>query len=195
MKKVCLLLPNGFEAVEASVFTDVIGWNYTDGDGSTQLVTVGTKEELKCTWNFRVKPEMHINDLNVDDFDALAIPGGYEEAGFFEDAFQDKVLEVIRAFDRQSKPIATICVAAIVLGKSGVLKNRNATTYNFGGHRQKQLAEYDVNVIPDQAIVIDKNIITSYNPATAFDVAFQLLEILTSKEQTHTVKQMMGFIE
>lgn len=49
MKKVCLLLPNGFEAVEASVFTDVIGWNKEEGDGSTDLVTVGTRKELKCT--------------------------------------------------------------------------------------------------------------------------------------------------
>lgn len=40
MKKVLLLLANGFEAVEASVFTDVIGWNKLDGDGTTDLVTL-----------------------------------------------------------------------------------------------------------------------------------------------------------
>lgn len=52
MKKVLLLLANGFEAVEASVFTDVIGWNKLDGDGTTDLITVGIREQLKCTFNF-----------------------------------------------------------------------------------------------------------------------------------------------
>ncbi len=49
MKKVLLLLANGFEAVEASVFTDVIGWNKLEGDGTTELITVGIREKLKCT--------------------------------------------------------------------------------------------------------------------------------------------------
>lgn len=194
MKKVCLLLANGFEAVEASVFTDVIGWNKFEGDGSTELVTVGTRETLKCTWNFTVTPEMHIKDINVDDYDALAIPGGFEEAAFYEDSFQPDFLDVIREFDRQGKIIASICVAALPIGKSGILNKKKATTYNLSnGKRQNQLAEFGVNVIPDQPIVIDENIITSYNPSTAFDVAFTLLELLTSKKNTDNVKRLMGF--
>ncbi|GIN93668.1 hypothetical protein J22TS1_47190 [Siminovitchia terrae] len=45
----------------------------------------------------------------------------------------------------------------------------------------------------NQPIVIDKNIITSYNPSTAFDVAFKLLEQLTSEENCKYVKKIMGF--
>ena len=86
MKEVLLLLANGFEAVEASVFTDVIGWNKLEGDGTTDLVTVGMRKNLKCTFNFTVIPELLISDVNANDFDALAIPGGFEEAGFYEDA-------------------------------------------------------------------------------------------------------------
>ncbi|TQR34869.1 DJ-1/PfpI family protein [Brevibacillus brevis] len=195
MKKVCLLLPNGFEAVEASVFTDVIGWNKEEGDGTTELVTVGTRKELKCTWNFTVIPEMVIDDANVNDFDALALPGGFEHAGFYEDAYREDVLAFIREFEKQGKVIASICVGALPLGKSGILKGRNATTYNLNNQlRQKQLAAMGAHVIPDQSIVIDNNIITSYNPSTAFDVAFTLLESLTSRENTDNVKRLMGFL-
>lgn len=196
MKRVCLLLINGFEAVEASVFTDVIGWNNLEGNKSTELVTVGTREKLSCTWNFTIIPEMHIKDLCVDDFDALAIPGGFETAGFYNDAFRDDVLDIIKKFDKQGKIIASICVGALVIAKSGVLKDRNATTYNLNNKkRQKQLTEFGVNVIPDMPIVIDRNIITSYNPSTAFDVAFKLLELLTSKENCLNIKRLMGFIK
>lgn len=194
MKKVLLLLANGFEAVEASVFTDVIGWNKLEGDGTTDLITIGIREKLKCTFNFTVIPEIHINEVNIDEFDALAIPGGFEEAGFYEDAFSEDFLNLIREFDRAGKIIASICVGALPIGKSGVLVGRNATTYNLGnGKRQKQLSEFGVNVLGDEPIVVDNNIITSYNPSTAFDVAFNLLEILTSKENCNNVKKLMGF--
>lgn len=194
MKKICLLLPNGFEAVEASVFTDVFGWNKDEGDGSTELITVGTREQLTCTWNLTVKPEKLLEEVTADEFDALALPGGFEKAGFYEDAYRADVLEFIREFDRKGKNIAAICVGALVIAKSGVLQGRNATTYNLGsGKRQAQLAEMGANVIPDQPIVMDHNIITSFNPSTSFDVAFTLLEAVTSKEIASHVKKLMGF--
>ncbi len=194
MKKVLLLLANGFEAVEASVFTDVIGWNKLEGDGTTDLVTVGIREKLKCTFNFTVIPEISISEVNIDEFHALAIPGGFEDAGFYEDAFSEDFLNLIREFDKAGKIIASICVGALPIGKSGVLVGRNATTYHLGnGQRQKQLADFGANVLGDEPIVIDKNIITSYNPSTAFDVAFTLLELLTSKENCNHVKKLMGF--
>ena len=193
MKKVLLLLANGFEAVEASVFTDVIGWNKLEGDGTTDLITAGMRENLKCTWNFTVIPEMHISEVNIDEFDALAIPGGFEEAGFYEDAYSEDFLNIIREFDKAGKIIASICVGSLPIGKSGALVGRNATTYNLNGKRQKQLAEFEANIIYDEPIVVDKNIITSYNPSTAFDVAFKLLEMLTSQENCMKVKKLMGF--
>ncbi|MDS0524323.1 DJ-1/PfpI family protein [Clostridium sp. SHJSY1] len=192
MKKVLLLLSNGFEAVEASVFTDVFGWNETDGDGTTRLITVGLREKLKCTFNFTVIPEIILKDVNVQDFHALAIPGGFEESGFYEDAYSEDFLNIIREFHKAGKLIASICVGALPIGKSGILVGRNATTYNLG-IRQKQLSQFGANVISKQPIVVDKNIITSYNPSTAFDVAFILLEKLTSKENSDKIKTLMGF--
>lgn len=193
LKKVLLLLADGFEAVEASVFTDVIGWNRLEGDGTTDLVTVGLRDKIKCTWNFTVIPEMKIDEVNVNEFDALAIPGGFEEAGFYEDAYKDDFLNLIREFDKAGKIIASICVGALPVGKSGILTGRKATTYKLNGIRQQQLREFGARVITDEPIVVDKNIITSYNPATAFNVAFKLLELLTSKENCSNVKLLMGF--
>ena len=193
MKRVLLLLANGFEALEASAFTDVFGWNRLEGDGRTELVTAGMRDRLKCTWNFTVIPEIQICNLNVDEYDALAIPGGFEEAGFYEDAFNEEFLNIIRQFNVREKPIASICVGALPIGKSGILKGRNGTTYHLNnGNRQNQLAEYGVNII-NTPIVVDKNIITSYSPSTAIDVAFKLLETLTSIENSNNVRKLMGF--
>ena len=84
-------------------------------------------------------------------------------------------------------------MASIILGQAGILKGRKATTYHLkNGRRQKQLAQYDVDVV-NERIVVDKNVISSYCPETAPDVAFKLLEMLTSPEEALKVKTLMGY--
>lgn len=130
MKKVLLLLANGFETFEASVFIDVIGWNYIDGDKSTQLFTCGRTKEINSTFNQRIIVDYTFDEVNIDEYDALAIPGGFIEYDFYNDAYNEHFLEILREFDKKGKIIASICVAALPLGKSGVLKGRKGTTYN-----------------------------------------------------------------
>jgi 4-methyl-5(b-hydroxyethyl)-thiazole monophosphate biosynthesis len=193
MKKVLLLLANGFETFEASVFIDVLGWNRTDGDGSTELITCGREKEVISSFNIRVTTDLTIRDVRVDEFDALAIPGGFEAYGFFHDAYRDEFLALIREFDRKNRIIASICVGALPVGKSGVLRGRKATTYNLdGGKRQTELRECGADVV-QEPIVTDGNIITSWNPSTAPGVAFILLERLTSRKNTDCIRTLMGF--
>ena len=60
------------------------------------------------------------------------------------------------------------------------------------GKRRQQLAEFGVQVI-DEPIVRTNNIITSTSPATAVEVAFNLLAELTSLENANRVRYLMGF--
>lgn len=193
-KKVLLLLAHGFEEYEASVFTDVMGWSRAYGKEPVDLISTGLRTEIKCTWNLIVKPEIKFNEIEISNFDALAIPGGFEKAEFYEDAYDERFLNLIREFDKQGKIIASVCVGAMPIGKSGVLKGRNATTYDLlDGFRRKQLSEFGVNV-QDNRVVVDQNIITSTGPATGLDVAFSLLEMLTDKENVDVVRKYMRFI-
>lgn len=192
-KKVLLFLAQGFEAYEASVFTDIIGWSRAFGTEPVDMLTTGLRPEIQCTWNLIVKPEIDFDEVDVSDFDALAIPGGFEKAGFYEDAYDERFLNLIREFDKQGKIIASICVAALPIGKAGVLNGREATTYDIlDGLRRKQLADFGA-IIKDERIVTDKNIITSTGPSTGLDVAFKLLEMLTNSENVDIVKNYMRF--
>jgi 4-methyl-5(b-hydroxyethyl)-thiazole monophosphate biosynthesis len=192
MKKVLLFLPNGFETFEASVFIDVIGWNLVDGDGTTELFSCGFEREVKSTFNQRMIVDFLINEIDVADFDALAIPGGFVEYNFYQEAYDDRLLTLIREFNAQGKIIASICVGALVLGKSGILKGKKGTTYNKKPERQETLKSFGVDVV-NEPIVIAGNIITSWNPSTAAEVAFTLLEMLTSKENAAYIRGIMGF--
>ncbi len=191
MKKVLLLLADGFETFEASVFIDVIGWNLVEGDKSTELFTCGLKKEIKSSFNQSFIVDFLISDIDITSFDALAIPGGFEVYGYYNDAYDEKFLDLIRSFKANNKFIASVCVGALPLGKSGVLKDKKGTTYN-SAIRREALQRCGVDVI-NQPIVMDDNIITSWNPSTAIDVAFLLLEYLTSKKNASKVRQLMGF--
>ena len=194
MKKAMLLLAKGFEAYEAAVFTDVFGWNNDEvGDYPVELVTVGLRDKIKCTWNFTVIPEKLLEEIDLNEFDALAIPGGFEEAGFYEDAYSEEFLNVIRAFNENKKAIASVCVGAMPVGKSGVLKGRNGITYHQGdGKRTRQLSEFGVN-LTEELMAVDNNIVTCSGPGNAMSVALKFLEMLTTKENAKTVKGLMGF--
>jgi 4-methyl-5(b-hydroxyethyl)-thiazole monophosphate biosynthesis len=192
MKKVLLLLADGFETFEASVFIDVIGWNLVEGDHSTELFTCGLKREVKSSFNQRLLVDYLPDEISIRDFDAIAIPGGFEVYGFYKDAYDERFLQMIREFNNENRIVASICTGALPIGKSGILLNRKGTTYNIKPVRQQTLGEYGVKVI-NEPIVIDDNIITSRNPSTAMDVAFKLLEMLTSRDNADYIRKIMGF--
>jgi 4-methyl-5(b-hydroxyethyl)-thiazole monophosphate biosynthesis len=191
MKRVLLLLPKGFETLEACAFIDVIGWNLVEGDGSTELKSCGLEKEIESSFNQKFVVDLLIGDVVVNDFDALAIPGGFEEYGYYKEAYDEKYLTIIREFYNQKKIIASICTGALPLGKSGVLKNKKGTTYNTT-KRQDALRSFGVELI-NEPIVMDDTIITSCGPSTAVDVALRLLEMLTSRSNSDHIRKIMGF--
>ena len=194
MKKVLLLLAEGFEMYEASVFIDVIGWNLTSGNGKTQLFTCGLKKQVRSTFNQTLVVDYLVDEVSPDEFDALAIPGGFEEYHFYDDAYNKRFAEIIDSFYQREKIIASICTGALPIAKSGILEGKKGTTYNQNPIRQEALRNMGVDVL-QEPIVSDHDIITSWSPATAMNVAFLLLEKLTDKENTRLIRNKMGFSE
>ena len=191
MKKVLLFLPNGFEVLEASAFIDVMGWNFLEGDGSTKLFTFGLHKEIKSSFDQRFIVDYLMDEIDPGSFNAIAIPGGFEEYDYYTEAFDERILHLIREFNHNNKFIASICVASLALGKSWVLNGKDGTTYN-SVKRRESLKRFGVNVI-DKPVVKTGNLITSYGPSTAVDVALLLLELLTTKKNADHVAQLMGF--
>ncbi len=204
--RVMILALSGFEMLEFSAFADVLGWAKLEGGLDIEYDTAGFSREVQSTFKVPVRVDRVLwrrgagvctpVSVCAQDYDALAIPGGFEEYGFYEDAYKDETTMLIRAFHKAGKPIATICVGALALGHAGILEGRKATTYGLsGGHRQRQLAEFGADVQAEEKIVVDDNLITSCGPSTATGVAFKLLEMLTDEASAEKVKRLMGFEE
>jgi 4-methyl-5(b-hydroxyethyl)-thiazole monophosphate biosynthesis len=191
MKKIIMLLANGVEPLEMSVFTDVMGWATILGDEAIELTDVALHAEIKTTFGLTIKPSKMLQDIDLADYDAIAIPGGFEPSGFYDDALSEPFLKVIKYFDEQGKTIASVCVSSIALGYAGILTGKKATTYHQIGGKRKQQLEDSGAIFIDRPIVQDQHIITSTGPGTAIEVAFLLLDQVTSAENVAVIRQKM----
>ena len=66
------------------------------------------------------------DQVKTEDYDALMIPGGRAPEYIRMNA---RVLEIVRYFMKENKPVAAICHAAQVLAAAGVLKGRKCSSY------------------------------------------------------------------
>jgi protease I len=102
-------------------------------------------------------------DTTVDrvaavDFDALVIPGGYAPDKLRRSG---AVLDLVRAFDEEGKPVAFICHAGWVPISAKILKGRRATSV---GAIRDDMVNAGVDWA-DEATVVDGNLISARTPA------------------------------
>ncbi len=186
-----MLLANGVEPLEMSVFTDVMGWATILGDEAIELTDVALHTEIETTFGLTIKPSKMLQDIDLADYDAIAIPGGFEPSGFYVDALSEPFIKAIKYFNEQGKTIASVCVSSIALGNAGILTGKKATTYHQVGGKRKQQLEESGAIFIDRPIVQDQHIITSTGPGTAIEVAFSLLEQVTSAENVAEIRRKM----
>ena len=105
-----------------------------------------------------IRPDLTIDDAKADDFDALILPGGVRNPDTLR--MHKNVIDLIKAFDRQKKPIGAICHGPWLLVEADLLRGRTATSWPS---IRTDLRNAGARVI-DEAAVTDSNIITSRNP-------------------------------
>ena len=105
-----------------------------------------------------IRPDLTVDDASADDFDALILPGGVRNPDQLR--LHGNVIELIRAFDRQRKPIGAICHGPWLLVEADLLRGRTATSWPS---IRTDLRNAGANVV-DEAAVTDGNIVTSRQP-------------------------------
>ena len=197
MKKIAIFLFEGAELFEIASFTDVFGWNNVVGlkeFRDIKVETISYKESIKCTWGGELKAEKIITEDNMEnffDYDVIVVPGGFGKANFFKEKDNEIFKKLIKYFSEKNKIIVAICSAVINLLETTHIKDKKVTTYLLDNKRYfNQLKNY--NIIPvEEEIIIDDNLLTCSGPGNALELAFKLLEKLTSKENLMIVKENM----
>ena len=105
-----------------------------------------------------IKPDLTIDEANADDFDALILPGGVRNPDALR--IHGNVIDLVRDFDRQGKPVAAICHGPWLLIEADLVRGKTATSWPS---IRTDLRNAGANVV-DEPVVVDGNIVTSRKP-------------------------------
>ena len=99
------------------------------------------------------------DSVDPGQYDALVIPGGRAPEYLRLD---EKVLEIVRAFDQAGKPIAAICHGPQILAAAGILEGRQCSCYPAVGPDVVQAGgEYVPNSDSFDNAHVDGNLVTA----------------------------------
>ena len=153
-KQIAFVLENDFEDVE---FTRPYDDLRDAGHETTVIGTEAGKELTGKKGDASVTTGAAIDQVSVDDFDALVIPGGYSPDKL---RLNDAMVKFTRSFVESGKPVAAICHAGQLLTEAGVVEGKRLTSWP-SVRTELELAGADW---VDEEVVVDGNLITSRNP-------------------------------
>ena len=96
------------------------------------------------------------DEIKPENYDALIIPGGRAVEYI---RLNPRVLDTVRHFDKERKPIAAICHAAQLLAAAGVLKGKKCSAYPATGP-DVTLAGGTYVDLPMDGALTDGNLVT-----------------------------------
>lgn len=185
MKRVAIMLGEGFEEIEALTTADVLRRAKIECD----LISV-KEEYVKGAHNVVVKADKIVgNDLK--DYDMIVCPGGMPGA---ENLSKCNILvDTIKEFNNMNnKYIAAICASpAVVLSTAGIIKDRYITSYP--GEEFESILE-DSNYV-EELVVVDGNLITSRGPATTLLFVYKLVDVLGGNSESLKSGMLWNMLE
>eukprot|EP01006_Ploeotia_vitrea_P052110 TRINITY_DN67653_c7_g1_i2.p1 TRINITY_DN67653_c7_g1~~TRINITY_DN67653_c7_g1_i2.p1 ORF type:complete len:200 (-),score=20.42 TRINITY_DN67653_c7_g1_i2:618-1217(-) len=127
--------------------------------------------------NFQLN--LSFKDVVLEEYVALVIPGG-RSAEYIR--LHEKILDIVKYFMKENKPVAAICHGPLVLAAAGVLSGRRLTAYPACGPDIRSAGGEFVEVDVSEAVT-EGNLITA--PAWPAQPAWisQLLTALGCKIQ------------
>ncbi|MEO6670721.1 MAG: type 1 glutamine amidotransferase domain-containing protein [Ferruginibacter sp.] len=157
-KKVAILTDHGFEEIEltspkkaleeAGAIVDIVsmqkgivkGWDHDH-------------------WSIELPVNVQLDEASPEDYDALMIPGGVINPD--EMRRHQSYINFVQHFLETGKPVAAICHAPQLLIETGMLHERNLTSFpsiktdliNAGA------------IWEDKEVVVDNGLVTSRNPS------------------------------
>ncbi|AIN62335.1 MULTISPECIES: protein deglycase YajL [Providencia] len=172
---VLICIANGSEEIETVTTADLLvraGIKVT-----LASVTDDGSIEITASRGVRIVADTPIIKVADEPFDAIVLPGGVKGAETFRDS--PLVVEKARRMHLDGKIVAAICAApALVLEYHQLFPIGNMTGYPT---MKNQIA---ANKWVDKRVYFDErvNLLTSQGPATTFDFALKLIELLVGRD-------------
>ena len=156
-KKVAILTENGFEETELTSPKKAM-----ENAGIKVDIVSPQKSKVKAWsqdhWSVELPVNVNLADADVEDYDALLIPGGVMNPDHMR--MNEQCVQFARDFMKTGKTVAAICHGPQLLIETGLLKGRKLTSYpSIKTDLKNAAADWR-----DREVVVDDNLITSRSP-------------------------------
>lgn len=177
MKRVAVLLADGFEEIEAITPIDLL----RRADFAVDVLSVSSG---KATGAHGI---VVAADCTVADYpdvpDAIVVPGGMPGAQNIADSPES--IALIRSVSDSGGIVAAICAApAVVLARYGFLDGKRATCYPGFESRFNETTQFS-----EERVVVDGSLITSRGAGTAAEFALELISRLGADDVARDVAE------
>lgn len=124
-----------------------------------------------------IRPDMTIDEANASDFDALVLPGGVRNPDHLRT--HKNVIQLIRDFADQGKPIAAICHGPWLLIEADLIRGRTVTGWPS---IRTDLRNAGARVV-DEAAAVDGNMVTARKPDDVDAFTSALIDLLDRRSE------------
>ncbi len=178
-KKVAIITENGFEEVELTSPKKAL----EDAGATVHIISSAKNKKVKAWardhWSIELPVDKNIEDVEVDDYDALMIPGGVLNPDQMRQ--QDAFVQFAKTFMESGKPVAAICHGPQLLIETGMLKGKKMTSYPS---IQTDLKNAGANWM-DKEVVTDQGFVTSRSPKDLEAFNKKMLEEISEGVHQH----------
>lgn len=156
-RHIAILAEDGFEEVELTSPKETLEQN-----GAKVDVISPRESKVRSwkgdNWNIEIPVDKHISEANASDYMGLLIPGGVANPDLLRRS--EPVIDFVKHFFEQGKPIASICHGPQVLIETDALQGRIMTSFPSIKTDLKNAGARWV----DKEVVVDAGLVTSRNP-------------------------------
>jgi protease I len=173
MKALIILVPEGYRDEEFSIPKETL-----ESSGVSVIVAGLRPGEAVGKLGMKVVPDIQVEEVKSDDYDAIIIPGG---GGTERYLYRNPtVLKLVKEFNEKKKIVASICLGGGVLCNAGILWGKKATVFATP-ETMRTFTEKKVNYKGD-GVFIDGNIVTASGPEYSQEFAEAIVVLLKDKK-------------
>lgn len=156
-KKVAILTENGFEEIELTSPKKAL-----EEAGATVHIISPQSDKVKAWnhdhWTTELNVDVPLSKANPAEYDALVLPGGVMNPDKLRQS--KEAIDFARTFLEEAKPVAAICHGPQLLIETGLLSQREMTSYPSV---RTDLENAGVTWM-DKEVVVDNGLVTSRSP-------------------------------
>ncbi|KAG8717496.1 hypothetical protein FRC09_014187 [Ceratobasidium sp. 395] len=191
-----IFLANGTEEMEFTITYDTLvrgGISCTaafvpDKEGERTQTSEGEGLIATCSRGVRITADVGLESVQKDqyqDYDVVVVPGGAKGAETI--STNSECLKIIRWQHEAGKLVAMICAGSLAALRADILECA-ITSHPSVKDQLKERFDYK-----EESVVIDRNLITSRGPGTAFLFALSIVEKIAGTEKRKEVEGPMVF--